>query len=34
MFCTALGRAAEAYRDQVFLTHLSGGIAWAERLCE
>ncbi|MFF4572963.1 ThuA domain-containing protein [Streptomyces sp. NPDC001410] len=34
VFYTALGHAAEAYRDQVFLTHLSGGIAWAGRLCE
>ncbi|MFH8770310.1 ThuA domain-containing protein [Streptomyces sp. NPDC017958] len=34
VFYTALGHAAEAYRDEVFLTHLSGGVAWAGRLCE
>ncbi|MGW0941270.1 ThuA domain-containing protein [Streptomyces sp. NPDC002623] len=29
VFYTALGHAAEAYRDPDFLTHLRGGITWA-----
>ncbi|WP_330337158.1 ThuA domain-containing protein [Streptomyces sp. NBC_00557] len=31
VFYTALGHAAEAYRDPVFLAHLDGGLGWAGR---
>ncbi|WP_317446074.1 ThuA domain-containing protein [Streptomyces collinus] len=34
VFYTALGHAAEAYRDPGFLAHLRGGLAWAGRLPE
>ncbi|MET7285561.1 ThuA domain-containing protein [Streptomyces sp. NPDC005573] len=32
VFYTALGHAAEAYRDPTFLAHLSGGVTWAAGL--
>ncbi|MFF4687162.1 ThuA domain-containing protein [Streptomyces sp. NPDC001307] len=32
VFYTALGHAAEAYRDPSFLAHLDGGLRWAGRL--
>ncbi|MBV2354284.1 ThuA domain-containing protein [Streptomyces sp. J2-1] len=31
VFYTALGHAADAYRDPAFLAHLTGGIAWTAR---
>jgi type 1 glutamine amidotransferase len=34
VFYTALGHAADAYRDPAFLAHLDGGFAWAGRLVE
>jgi type 1 glutamine amidotransferase len=34
VFYTALGHAADAYRDADFLAHLDGGLAWAGRLIE
>ncbi|MFJ4521210.1 ThuA domain-containing protein [Streptomyces sp. NPDC088810] len=34
VFYTALGHAADAYRDPVFLAHLNGGLTWAGRLAE
>jgi uncharacterized protein len=32
VFYTALGHAAEAYRDPDFLAQLDGGLGWAARL--
>ncbi|MGW7526718.1 ThuA domain-containing protein [Streptomyces sp. NPDC054783] len=32
VFCTALGHAADAYRDPDFLAHLGGGLRWAGRV--
>ncbi|MEU2060282.1 ThuA domain-containing protein [Streptomyces sp. NPDC013455] len=34
VFYTALGHAADAYRDPAFLAHLDGGLTWAGRLSE